>query len=745
MSTNTDFDTDPVESQLRELVAEIVAQAPSVDELTAVRLSEPGRARSSSDPVAAPFARWSTIAAAVSLLIAAVVGGLWLARPSTSSVATQVPMGEQPYRWEATFPGLVEQFSIEGAVDPSKDWFRARWHSDGERLEFIYDGEIVGTRYEGHGDLVGLDEEQAAEIAGNWYSVEDGDPLEEFAPLLLDGVTALGMFEIEAWEDLGSDDIDGVSTQHLRATNAPSPDAQEDLSNLVSLVAVGWDGPLDVWARDDGRIARIVLYEEQQGELVASAKVEFLDFGIPIDTTWPDGTAPSEQLPSSILSTRTESGRGEATDSATTLDESSDVAQIPDGSMSETLGGPVSTDGDADVFDLTLVDGARFRLSLPAGIGSDLVVVQTANSNGLVLESTRLRLDIAYEFCPEPDRLVINPLGMEVPIESSDLLWVCRSDELLSMSIEHSPPLTRDELTLVDLRPILPAGEYGAALGEFWPELRDCSNCSPWGPMIFPEHNVVVNRTGQTSFTGVELDTLAKVWSVDTGGFGSQMHAGVDSIFLSDPAGSFLKISADSGQQLWSIDITEEHAATLSSHAPDRLLLNTSFSSEGDSRPPVLRSIDDQTGDIAWSANGRQSAEWQFTRPVVFDGLAILMDVYDNPAIPDSEPGGMLHAFDIETGETIWTTDLESSPALFSHRLVFVADFETGPALIARTVDGDVLRVDPANGTISWRAQISAFDIDGTDFDKEGALAISVVTAAGQVLLNPTTGETVES
>ncbi len=712
MSTNTEDHTDQADSELRQLVAEMVALTPPVEQLAAKRVGASGNP--DAPDYQGMFARKPVLMAAA-VIIVAVVGGWLLTQPDPSTVATEVATSDQPYRWEAIFPDL--DFAMDGAVTPSTDWARFRMQADGGVVEFIYDGEVVGSRFEGNGAVVALDESQAEELAGKWLLIEEG-PLEEFESIFDDAPT-LESFDIDLWEDLGSLDIDGEATQHLRTNATPGVEVLDDLSDLVETAATRWDGQLDVWAREDGHIARIALYREQDGELVESVRVNFFDFGIPIDTTWPDGAPPTERF-----------------------EESLEERAEPDPPLEA-----VFTDGVSDVFDLMLSSGERFRLSLPAGMGNDLVL-QTPTSNGIRLEGPQLQLAIDYGFCAASNGLTINPLGMEVgAVDMGEVDFAgsiaCRSDELISMMIDSQVPMTQADLALVDLRPIFTAGEYREALIGLWPELGGCGNCSPWGPMNFPDENIVVNRTGQTAFTAVALDSLEEVWSVDTGGFGSAMHAGDDAIYLSDPAGPFVKIAAASGEQLWSIDIADEHSAHVSRHSSGGLLLATSFGTEGDNRAPLLRWIDDLTGEVLWTASGRESAEWQFTMPVVLDGLAIVIDVYDNPAAPTGGPGAVLHAFDMETGAVVWTTELVSSPSAFSSGLLFVADLEEGQALIVRTVDGDILRVDPSTGAILWRAEIGALAIDGTDLDSGGSLTISIITSGGPALLSPISGEVV--
>lgn len=445
----------------------------------------------------------------------------------------------------------------------------------------------------------------------------------------------------------------------------------------------------------------------------------------------------------SVLAEPIEDGWDAIEADGVTLDELWLVANFPDGHLAEPLGPPTHTTDGADVFDLKLIDGTRFRLSLPEQLGRNLQVLQSPNALGVTLNGGDLNVEIRYGHCPNPDGLTINPLGSEVAGSRIGTTWVCRSDELLSMTIETPNQLGDADLATIDLRPVVVAGTYREVLTEFWSNLKGCSNCSPWGPMIFPEQNVVVNRTGQTSFTAVALDSLEEVWSVDTEGVGSQMHASADAVYFSDPAGPFFKVAASSGAELWRLDFPEQHALAISRQSSSQILVSTSFSGEGDNRAPVLRSIDDDTGNILWMASGRESAEWQQTSPVVLNGLVIIMDVFDDPSSPDGGPGAVLFAFDTDTGRSRWVTDLGSSSASFGSGLMFVADFEDGQALILRTVDGDVLRVDPVDGAIMWRTKLIALEIDGTELDSDGNLAISVVTRGGQVLLSPVTGEVV--
>ncbi len=427
------------------------------------------------------------------------------------------------------------------------------------------------------------------------------------------------------------------------------------------------------------------------------------------------------------------------------LDELWQVAQFPTGASSVPLGEPTHSVDGADVFDLQLAEGERFRLSVPEGLAADASVVQLRNIPGAKIESANMTATITYGFCENQDSLAINALGSEVGLDESGIS-VCRSDELLAMSVDLSSLESNESavpfFNTWDVRPIVPGGPYGERLREFKPELGSCGNCDSNGPMFDRKNNVVVNRTGQTTFTAVDLDTLEEVWTFDTEGFGSAMHAGDEAVYFSDPAGPFIKVATETGAEIWRNDFVDEHGLRVYGLADGTMLLKTAFASEGDSRAPLLRRIDEISGEIIWVGEGREWGAWQGGAIPRLNGIAILMDTYDNPSDPQAA-GGALFGFDMDTGETLWVTELDVTSSAFGSNTLAILTFSQGNILVARTVDGDLLRVVPESGELLWRAQVGATGVGGTEFDRSGNIVISVTTRTGQVLVDPETGEVV--
>lgn len=415
-----------------------------------------------------------------------------------------------------------------------------------------------------------------------------------------------------------------------------------------------------------------------------------------------------------------------------TIDELWTLAITRQGSTEEPLGEPSLVESGVAVYDLLLIDGGRFRLSLPALLASDdLTLIQRPGPSPVLIVGRSAMITIAFDLCRNQSGMWVNRLGSTVVV-SDDGVRVCRPDELIAMQVATSniafPPEAHDAF---DLRPIYVAGQYGAAVNRASPHLADCSNCAPRGPLLFPDMDLVVNRTGDTAVTGVDLGALQEIWTWDIGGFSALIHGG-----------PFLRLDPATGIEEWRIDRDPgESESGLSGHGGETWFLRSSFHIEGDDRAPILRRINPETGELLWTANGRQGTEWQSSRAVVISGLVVLMDRPNNPQLPIAPAGGALHAYDAETGRPAWTTDLKSPSDVYGYGLVAVLDFEEGPALIVDTVDGDIVRVDPANGAVLWRTAVSEGRIGGTDLAPDGSIAIDIQTLQGHLLLDPASGE----
>lgn len=432
-------------------------------------------------------------------------------------------------------------------------------------------------------------------------------------------------------------------------------------------------------------------------------------------------------------------------DDGITLGELWDAAVFDDGTRATPLG-PALLPGDGTaVFDVTLATGDRFRVSVPEplGDGLDTVVESAGQREPLRLTGSGGTLTITLALCEGEDAMTPNRLGSSVAIDGA-VATFCRGNEMLRSTLEATTPIG-DEADTLDVRPIAVGSWYGPALAELWPHLANCDNCAPWGPVVLPDDGVVVNRTGDTQITAVSLDDLVELWTVDTGGGAAALHGRPDGLFVEVTGGAFQRRDPATGEVVWALDRDEgERGAALISDGTGGWLLRSSFGVEGDDRPPLLRSIDLATGRVRWTAEGRAGTEWQWTDPVTIGGVIVLMDVTDAPAVPAEPVGGTLRAYDVDSGELVWTTDLDSPTEAYTHGLLAVLEFETGPALVARSIDGELLRVDPETGAVLWRTEVGLAVVDGTVETVDGRLAIGLDDRRSRLTIDPETGQRLE-
>lgn len=400
-------------------------------------------------------------------------------------------------------------------------------------------------------------------------------------------------------------------------------------------------------------------------------------------------------------------------------------------------------DGGVGVYDLKLGEGGRFRLTLPTALATDLTLREPPAPAPITLEGPEVSISLTFEHCPNQAGMSWNSLGSTVATVD-DVIRVCRPDEFIAMEVRPALPFDPSLAEAVDLRPIELGPRYRSVLIAQWEGLASCGNCAPWGPMVYPEAGVAVNRTGPTQVTAVDLETLAEVWTVDTGGFDTYLHGGPAAVYLEVTGGPLLSLDPENGSERWRIERDpDERNAGLSGHAGEAWLLRSSFSIEGDDRPPLLRRIDPASGEVLWTSQGRAGTEWQWDGPVVIDGHLVIMDVTNNPGVPVDPAGGAVLGFELASGEPTWTTGFNSPTEAYDFGLIAVFDFEDGSALIVRTIDGDIVRIEPGTGAIRWRTLVANGRLSGTEFGPGGRLALAVMTPDRLLIIDSDTGATI--
>lgn len=189
------------------------------------------------------------------------------------------------------------------------------------------------------------------------------------------------------------------------------------------------------------------------------------------------------------------------------------------------------------------------------------------------------------------------------------------------------------------------------------------------------------------------------------------------SVYAADRNGLVKALDADSGVEIWSVNLAEK-TGFLSANIPAMLSGGLTVSGEhvyvGTERGTLI-ALNANDGEIAWTANAGGEV---LSRPEVSDGLALV-----------HTGNGLLQAFDTASGEQRWSLNLDT-PSLSVRG-------ESAPAVAmgAAFVGGDNGRVSAVmlgQGQIIWQQRISQ-TTGTTEISRLNDVDMTPVVADGRV------------
>lgn len=232
---------------------------------------------------------------AVSLLLIA-AGAVWVFG-GTSDTA----MYGQSYRYKIT--GFSDM-SADGEVDNDS--------ASAELRLFLLGGEEPDATIISVDDLVltrisrwftGIDAIDSSTFYEFDLFRESGDSSSDFGLFFAEATKTVDAvneeFQNPEWVEIGPDDINGSTTTHMSAEL--TVDYGEEVFITDSLMGFSelfgaWTGEADLWVRDDGLVARIIVSIADQGEPEV-IQLDYFDFDQPIDFELPESQpAPQELL-----------------------------------------------------------------------------------------------------------------------------------------------------------------------------------------------------------------------------------------------------------------------------------------------------------------------------------------------------------------------------------------------------------------------------------------------------------------
>ena len=247
----------------------------------------------------------------------------------------------------------------------------------------------------------------------------------------------------------------------------------------------------------------------------------------------------------------------------------------------------------------------------------------------------------------------------------------------------------------------------------------DCLHASEWTRFRGPNGTGVgTSDTIPTEFTASDFNFKTPL----PGGSGcSSPVIWGDKVFVmsadaKDATRYVVCIHAESGKQLWVKEFKSEthHLHTRSSYASCTPAVDTErvYVAWSTPKETLLRAFN-HDGSEAWS---KDLGPWQSQHgfgasPIVYKGLVILHNSQQADKLkPGQEPGdSFMMAFDCQSGEEKWRTELVSTNVCYS--VPFIFEGENGDELVCNSTGDGIFSLDPLTGKRNWAVNDGLFSM----------------------------------
>lgn len=401
------------------------------------------------------------------------------------------------------------------------------------------------------------------------------------------------------------------------------------------------------------------------------------------------------------------------------------------------LVGTMDTDGMTTVSRVVLVDGSEFLLRLPASEGTRFTLTQAINGDELAqLSSKNLTARINLGFCTEVNEQNVHGTLSSVVRDGLAIdLTLCRPDEFVRLEVDRTTDTSLDPNDF-DLVPLVGGDSYQAWMSAQGFGRDEC--CFDRRFVNFDEILVLSNGQLNSVVRAHDRDTLTTLWSVDlrelidsesdwlgdAGFLWGQTQGGLT--LATTGHGYLLALDPTTGAKAWQLDLDGRSPSDWSDTQDGDLIITSEVQSEGDQTAPVVQRIDSRTGEVVWTAAGRERTDLQWNPPAILGDLVLVVDVSSFPAEPADKIPSAISAYDLSTGELRWVTTLDDTTEAFTEGTIIIDSTRTPQLLLVRTVGGILFRLNPDSGAELWRTTIPAHAVVGLAPD-----AVTVEDRAG--------------
>ena len=233
--------------------------------------------------------------------------------------------------------------------------------------------------------------------------------------------------------------------------------------------------------------------------------------------------------------------------------------------------------------------------------------------------------------------------------------------------------------------------------------------------------SVVLSATGFEAPGRVgayEAATGRRRWRYRAGGTAFIRAVSRRLVVVGPERGELVGLDPSTGRRRWRVRLPAGQSTGAATLAGERLYAGASFTSEGDLRPPVVRALDANSGQVRWRAVLDRGTQLQWGAPVLARGLVL---VATTPSYRGGGSGQTLHALDATTGRVRWRAGLHTrEPGFHTERPLLHR------GLVTVRAPGSLLALDPGTGDEVWRTWLEG---DGPQIvGPAGPLVLTVVS-----------------
>ncbi len=339
---------------------------------------------------------------------------------------------------------------------------------------------------------------------------------------------------------------------------------------------------------------------------------------------------------------------------------------------------------------VTLADGTDLFMRLP-GIGDNAEVALWDETQFVV---GGIAVTVYFEACTSRENSISerNERGQSFLMPNPSIVKLCenRFDLPLSAVLFSGEAWQPDELVFVDMRLLEAGSELGLRMGD---------RRSHYGPLRAGELVLFSSRFELGTLAAFDPESGDVAWGQPAEEPVRLLATTGETALVALWKDSVIAVDATNGEERWRTNFGKYARVTSAAAIGEgEWLVTYEYVNEGDPAPPGVARLD-ASGEMLWTATGREGTDWSWDVPIIAEGRIFLRDV---PHAWADAGRVSVTAFDTETGDLLWRTELGSTSEGYPSNSLAISQ-DSGSFLVATLQEEDqIVRLDATTGEIAW-------------------------------------------